>query len=137
MTPFIEDMAGAYAGADLIVSRSGAGAVAEIAAAGRPAILVPFPFAADDHQRHNAEALERAGAAIVVPEEGLTGERLGEAVVALARDPGRRAADGPLRAQPGRGPAGRNGPRMCWRRSPPRVDAERESAETIRVRDVG
>lgn len=90
VTPFIEDMAGAYASADLVVSRSGAGAIAELAAAGRPAILIPFPLAADDHQRHNAEALERAGAAIVLLEEGLTGERLCEAVGALARDPERR-----------------------------------------------
>ncbi len=90
VTPFIENMAAAYADADLIVSRSGAGAVAEIAAAGRPAILVPFPFAADDHQRHNAEALARAGAAVTLLEDGLTGKRLGEEVVALARDPERR-----------------------------------------------
>jgi UDP-N-acetylglucosamine--N-acetylmuramyl-(pentapeptide) pyrophosphoryl-undecaprenol N-acetylglucosamine transferase len=90
VTPFIEDMAGAYAGADLIVSRSGAGAIAEIAAAGRPAVLVPFPFAADDHQRHNAEALERAGAAIVLTEDRLTAEQFYDAVGTLAKDPERR-----------------------------------------------
>jgi UDP-N-acetylglucosamine--N-acetylmuramyl-(pentapeptide) pyrophosphoryl-undecaprenol N-acetylglucosamine transferase len=104
VTPFIEEMAGAYSGADLIVSRSGAGAIAEIAAAGRPSILVPFPRAADDHQRHNAEALERAGAAIVLPEDGLTGERLGEAIHALAQDPARGELMGACarsRARPG------------------------------------
>ena len=90
VTPFIEDMAGAYAGADLIVGRSGAGAIAEIAAAGRPAVLVPFPFAADDHQRHNAEALERVGAAIVLTEDRLTVERFCDAIGALAKDPERR-----------------------------------------------
>ena len=86
---FIEDMPRAYAGADLIVSRSGAGAVAEIAAAGRPAVLVPFPFAADDHQRHNAEALARAGAAVVFAEAELTADRLCDAVTGMARDPER------------------------------------------------
>ncbi len=87
---FMPDMAHEYSNADLIVSRSGAGAVSEIAAAGRPAILVPFPYAADDHQRHNAEALERAGAARLLNEFDLTGETLCDAVVALAKDPERR-----------------------------------------------
>jgi UDP-N-acetylglucosamine--N-acetylmuramyl-(pentapeptide) pyrophosphoryl-undecaprenol N-acetylglucosamine transferase len=90
VTPFIEDMAGAYAGADLIVGRSGAGAIAEIAAAGRAAVLVRFPFAADDHQRHNAEALERVGAAIVLTEDRLTVERFCDAIGALAKDAERR-----------------------------------------------
>ena len=87
---FIPDMAHAYESADLVVSRSGAGAVSEIAAAGRPAILVPFPYAADDHQRHNAEAFERAGAARLLNEFDLTGQTLCDAVVALAKDPERR-----------------------------------------------
>src|SRR5579872_5141776 len=60
---FIEDMPAAFARADLVVCRSGASTVAEITAAGKPAIFVPFPRAADDHQRVNALALERAGAA--------------------------------------------------------------------------
>src|SRR5262249_36987181 len=63
---FIRDMPAAFAAADLIVCRSGAGAVSELAAAGKPSILVPFPFAADDHQTRNAEALERAGAAKLI-----------------------------------------------------------------------
>ena len=62
---FITDMPAAFAQADLIVCRSGAGAVSELAAAGKPSILVPFPFAADQHQLKNAEAFERAGAADV------------------------------------------------------------------------
>jgi UDP-N-acetylglucosamine--N-acetylmuramyl-(pentapeptide) pyrophosphoryl-undecaprenol N-acetylglucosamine transferase len=90
VTPFIENMAGAYAGADLIVGRSGAGSIAEIAAAGRAAVLVPFPFATDDHQRQNAEALARVGAAIVLTEDGLTVERFCDAIAALAQDPERR-----------------------------------------------
>ena len=83
VTAFVEDMPAAFAQADLVVCRSGAGAVSELAAAGRPAILVPFPFAADDHQRRNAEALERAGAARVVLDHQLTGQRLFEEVMAL------------------------------------------------------
>ena len=58
---FIEDMPAAFARADLVVCRSGASTVAEITAAGKPAIFVPFPRAADDHQRVNAEALARVG----------------------------------------------------------------------------
>jgi len=84
---FIDDMPAAYAEADLIISRSGAGAVSEIAAAGKPSILVPFPFAADDHQRHNAEAMARNAAAIVIPDAELTGRRLFEEIGHLAGAP--------------------------------------------------
>ena len=86
---FIEDMPAAYAAADLVVSRSGAGAVGELAAAGRPSLLVPFPHAADDHQRHNAEALARAGAAAVVADGELDGARLAAAILELRADPAR------------------------------------------------
>jgi UDP-N-acetylglucosamine--N-acetylmuramyl-(pentapeptide) pyrophosphoryl-undecaprenol N-acetylglucosamine transferase len=81
---FIANMPDAFAAADLIVCRSGAGSVSELAAAGRPAILVPFPFAADDHQARNAEAMERGGAAWLVRDAEMTGEKLFEAVTALA-----------------------------------------------------
>ena len=74
--PFIPDMAAAFASADLVVARAGAGSVNEIAAAGMPSILVPLPFAADDHQRRNAEALVEASAARMVLDRDLTGERL-------------------------------------------------------------
>jgi UDP-N-acetylglucosamine--N-acetylmuramyl-(pentapeptide) pyrophosphoryl-undecaprenol N-acetylglucosamine transferase len=70
--PFIDDMASAYGWADLAVCRSGALTVAELAAAGVPAILVPFPAAVDDHQTRNAEYAVRAGAARLLPEAGLT-----------------------------------------------------------------
>jgi len=66
----------AMARADLVVSRAGASTLAELAAAGKAAILVPFPFASDDHQFHNAQARQRAGAARVVRDADLTGERL-------------------------------------------------------------
>jgi UDP-N-acetylglucosamine--N-acetylmuramyl-(pentapeptide) pyrophosphoryl-undecaprenol N-acetylglucosamine transferase len=85
---FIEDMPSAFAQADLIVCRSGAGAVAELAAAGKPAILVPFPFAADQHQLRNAEAMARAGAARLALDSEFTGERLFREVEALASEEG-------------------------------------------------
>jgi UDP-N-acetylglucosamine--N-acetylmuramyl-(pentapeptide) pyrophosphoryl-undecaprenol N-acetylglucosamine transferase len=88
VVPFIQDMPKAFASADLLVSRSGAGAVAELAAAGRPAILVPFPFATDQHQLRNAEALARAGAARVVRDAELTGETLFREVTSLATETG-------------------------------------------------
>jgi len=88
VAPFIEDMPAAFAAADLVVSRSGAGAVAEIAAAGKAAILVPFPFAADDHQARNAEALAREGAARMVADREFTGKRLFDEVGALAGEAG-------------------------------------------------
>lgn len=84
--PFIEDMPEAFSRADLLVCRSGASTVAEVTAAGKPAIFVPFPRAADDHQTRNAEALARAGAALLIPEKELTSERLVKTVGALLRD---------------------------------------------------
>ena len=71
VSKFIDDMPAFFARADLVLCRSGASTVAEIAAAGKPAIFVPFPLAADDHQRRNAEALERAQAAVVLEETRL------------------------------------------------------------------
>jgi UDP-N-acetylglucosamine--N-acetylmuramyl-(pentapeptide) pyrophosphoryl-undecaprenol N-acetylglucosamine transferase len=86
---FIEDMPAAFARADLVVCRSGASTVAEITAAGKPAIFVPFPRAADDHQRVNAEALAESGAAVVVEEFKLEGVWLAETIAALLGDPRR------------------------------------------------
>jgi UDP-N-acetylglucosamine--N-acetylmuramyl-(pentapeptide) pyrophosphoryl-undecaprenol N-acetylglucosamine transferase len=76
VAPFIHDMPAAFAAADLVICRAGAGAVSELAAAGKPSVLVPFPFAADDHQTRNAEAFERAGAARLVRDAEMNGERL-------------------------------------------------------------
>jgi UDP-N-acetylglucosamine--N-acetylmuramyl-(pentapeptide) pyrophosphoryl-undecaprenol N-acetylglucosamine transferase len=73
---FIDDMAAAYAGADLAVCRAGAITVAELAAAGVPAVLVPFPHAVDDHQTKNARFLSDAGAAVLLPQNELAPERL-------------------------------------------------------------
>jgi UDP-N-acetylglucosamine--N-acetylmuramyl-(pentapeptide) pyrophosphoryl-undecaprenol N-acetylglucosamine transferase len=80
--------------ADLVVARAGATTLSELAAAGRPAILVPLPTATDDHQRRNAEAFARAGGAVVIEEKGLTGERMADEVLALAADQARRAEMG-------------------------------------------
>ena len=86
---FIEDMPAAFARADLVVCRSGASTVAEIAAAGKPAVFVPFSRASDDHQRVNAEALAHEGAAVVVEEPKLEGVWLAETIAALLCDPRR------------------------------------------------
>lgn len=85
--PFITDMPAAFAAADLIVCRAGAGAVSELAAAGKPSILVPFPFAADDHQTRNAEVLERGGASRLVRDAEFTGPKLAALLGELAADP--------------------------------------------------
>jgi UDP-N-acetylglucosamine--N-acetylmuramyl-(pentapeptide) pyrophosphoryl-undecaprenol N-acetylglucosamine transferase len=89
---FIEDMPAAFAQADLVVCRSGASTVAEITAAAKPAIFVPFPRAADDHQRINAEALANSGAAVVVEESRLDGVWLAETISALLGDASRLRA---------------------------------------------
>jgi UDP-N-acetylglucosamine--N-acetylmuramyl-(pentapeptide) pyrophosphoryl-undecaprenol N-acetylglucosamine transferase len=91
---FIEDMPGAFAQADLIVCRSGAGAVSELAAAGKPAVLIPFPFAADQHQLKNAEAFARAGAARMSPDKEWSGERMFEVVRELCGNRAELAAMG-------------------------------------------
>src|SRR6202451_2648017 len=83
---FIEDMPAAFARADLVVCRSGASTVAEIAAAGKPAGFVGFSRGADDHQRVNAEALAGHGAAVVVEESRLEGVWLAETIAALLQD---------------------------------------------------
>ena len=75
---FVNDMAGAYDWADLVICRAGALTVAELAAAGVASLLVPFPHAVDDHQTSNARFLSSAGAAILLPQDQLTPERLAE-----------------------------------------------------------
>ena len=87
VAPFIQDMPAAFAAADLVVCRSGAGSVSELAAAGKPSVLVPFPFAADDHQTRNAEAMQRGGAARLVRDADMTGQKLFSAVSELTTAP--------------------------------------------------
>lgn len=90
--PYIQHIGAAYACADLVVSRCGANALAEITANGRPSILVPYPFAADDHQTWNASAIVAAGGAVLIPDAQLTGERLAGAITDLFDTPGRLEA---------------------------------------------
>ncbi len=85
--PFIHDMASEFERADLLICRSGATTAAEVAAAGKAAIFIPFPFATDDHQRKNAEAFERAGAGRMILQKDLTPERLAEELVRLIENP--------------------------------------------------
>ena len=78
LLPFIEDMAGAYAWADLVICRAGALTVAELCAVGVPALLVPYPAAVDDHQTANAKPMADAGAGEIIQETDLTPERLAD-----------------------------------------------------------
>ena len=92
VVPFIDDMAAAYADADLVVCRAGATTLAELTALGKPAVLVPYPFAADDHQRKNAESLVKRGAATMIVDRDLSAERLGDAIRSLRDEPNRLSA---------------------------------------------
>ena len=84
---FIHDMAAQFERADLLICRSGATTAAEVAAAGKAAIFIPFPFATDDHQRKNAEAFERVGAGRMILQKDLTPARLAEELNALIEHP--------------------------------------------------
>jgi UDP-N-acetylglucosamine--N-acetylmuramyl-(pentapeptide) pyrophosphoryl-undecaprenol N-acetylglucosamine transferase len=92
--PFLYAMDREMKQADVIVCRAGATTIAELTAAGRAAILIPLPTAADDHQKKNAEVLAREGAAELIEQKDLTGDALAGRVLALARDAGRRRAIG-------------------------------------------
>ncbi len=89
VVPYIEDMAAALKEADLVVSRSGAMTLAELQCVGRPAVLVPFPFATDDHQLRNAEDCAGAGAAVVLTDDACDGPALAGLIAELIKDPGR------------------------------------------------
>jgi UDP-N-acetylglucosamine--N-acetylmuramyl-(pentapeptide) pyrophosphoryl-undecaprenol N-acetylglucosamine transferase len=86
ITPFIEDMAEAYEWADLVICRSGALTVAELAAAGLASIMVPYPYAVDDHQTANAKYLSDADAAILMPQDDMTKESLSVLLSELCGD---------------------------------------------------
>jgi UDP-N-acetylglucosamine--N-acetylmuramyl-(pentapeptide) pyrophosphoryl-undecaprenol N-acetylglucosamine transferase len=88
---YIDDMGDAIAAADAVVARAGATSIAEITAIGRPAVLVPYPYATDDHQTLNARAVSQAGGAEVVPDGELGGPRFRDAVMRLATDSQRRS----------------------------------------------
>lgn len=86
---FFDDMGSRYREADLVICRAGATTVAELACAGRGALLVPYPFAADDHQTANARMLERGGAAITILERDLSADGLARTLMEIAGDPER------------------------------------------------
>ncbi len=85
MRDYIEDMAAAYQACDFAICRAGAMTVAELACAGVPAVLVPFPFAVDDHQTGNAEFLSTAGAAWLMQQRDLTADKLAALIGGLDR----------------------------------------------------
>ena len=91
LVEFIDDMASAYAAADVVVCRAGATSIAELTVLGIPSVLVPYPHATADHQRENANALARAGGAVVIDDEDLTGASLVAAIGPLLDDPERYA----------------------------------------------
>ncbi len=84
---YIDNMMNDFAEADLVICRAGATTTAELIAAGKASIMIPFPYAADDHQRKNAEALQSAGAARMIVQQELSGERLVKEIEALTREP--------------------------------------------------
>ena len=91
VVPFCQEMGMAYAAAEVAVSRSGGSSLSELSAFGLPVILVPYPTAADDHQRRNAEVFTRAGAALAVEEAELGGGKLGDLLTSLlANEPERK-----------------------------------------------
>ena len=86
---YIDNMMSDFAQADLVICRAGATTTAELIAAGKASIMIPFPYAADDHQRKNAEALQAAGAARMIVQQELSGERLVKEIGELVLDPSR------------------------------------------------
>jgi UDP-N-acetylglucosamine--N-acetylmuramyl-(pentapeptide) pyrophosphoryl-undecaprenol N-acetylglucosamine transferase len=87
---FIDDMVSTYRQADVVVCRAGATSCAELTALGVPAVLVPFPQAADDHQTKNEAELVSRGAAVLLPQSGLTAARLADEIQAIVTDRDRR-----------------------------------------------
>jgi UDP-N-acetylglucosamine--N-acetylmuramyl-(pentapeptide) pyrophosphoryl-undecaprenol N-acetylglucosamine transferase len=128
--PFIADMGSAYAAADVVVARAGAMTCAEVTAVGLPAILVPYPHAADDHQRRNAEILVRAGAAEMILDVELTGKRLAASLGALLADAGRRARMAERARALGRPDAAQRVAEECLRIASARVARKKMHAET-------
>jgi UDP-N-acetylglucosamine--N-acetylmuramyl-(pentapeptide) pyrophosphoryl-undecaprenol N-acetylglucosamine transferase len=87
VVPYIDNMVTDVAEADLIVCRAGATTTAELIAAGKASIMIPFPFAADDHQTKNAEAMQKAGAAVMIRQSQLTPEGLAKEIILLVNSP--------------------------------------------------
>ncbi|HKO97726.1 MAG TPA: undecaprenyldiphospho-muramoylpentapeptide beta-N-acetylglucosaminyltransferase [Pyrinomonadaceae bacterium] len=92
VTKYIDNMVAAFSDVDLVICRAGATTTAELIAAGKASLMIPFPLAADDHQRKNAEALQSGGAAKMILQQNLTGERLAQEIEELVREPERITA---------------------------------------------
>jgi UDP-N-acetylglucosamine--N-acetylmuramyl-(pentapeptide) pyrophosphoryl-undecaprenol N-acetylglucosamine transferase len=92
VTKYIDDMVTAFASVDLVICRAGATTTAELIAAGKASVMIPFPLAADDHQRKNAEAIETAGAGRMILQQDLSGERLANEIGTLSGEPERISA---------------------------------------------
>ncbi len=129
---YLDDMGAAIAAADLVVARAGATSIAEITAIGRPAVLVPYPYATDDHQTRNARGAVDAGAALLAPDVELDSPAFGEAVLGLLTDPDRRAAMADAARKLGRPDAAARVARLA-------VEAVhgREESRRTRGRDAG
>ena len=84
--PFLDDMANQYANADVVICRAGALTIAELAAAGVASVLIPFPFAVDDHQTYNARFLSEQGAAVLLPQKELSAEKLAQLLRDFSRE---------------------------------------------------
>jgi UDP-N-acetylglucosamine--N-acetylmuramyl-(pentapeptide) pyrophosphoryl-undecaprenol N-acetylglucosamine transferase len=110
---FVDDMGGAYREADVVVSRAGAMSCAEITALGLPSLLVPYPWAADDHQRRNAEILVEGGGAQMILDRDLDGDRLAAALSNLLVDREARAAMAARARALGRPDAARHVAEVC------------------------
>ena len=110
--PYEDRMAGVYAAADVVVCRAGAMTVAELAAAGVPAVLVPLPGAPGDHQTANARVLERVGAAVLLPDAECTPAGLADARRGSAGRPGAAGGHGAGRPPLGRPDAAAAGARV-------------------------
>lgn len=89
LSPFIDNVGYAYRASDLVIGRSGSGVMVETAAMGLPSILIPFPFAAQDHQEKNADVFERAGAAVKVVNQDATAAKVGPILFDLLNNPGK------------------------------------------------
>ncbi len=92
VTKYIDDMVSAFSNVDLVICRAGATTTAELIAAGKASLMIPFPLAADDHQRKNAEALQAGGAARMILQQDLTGERLAREIAEIVGNPERITA---------------------------------------------
>jgi UDP-N-acetylglucosamine--N-acetylmuramyl-(pentapeptide) pyrophosphoryl-undecaprenol N-acetylglucosamine transferase len=108
VVPFLDDVAAELSRADLVIERAGASSLGELCAIGRASILIPFPFAADDHQRKNAEALAATGAAVCIDQAHATVDRIAGDVLALFHDPARRVAMAEAAKEQGRPDAARD-----------------------------